>query len=435
MANETSALDFRALRLELAPWAVELAFVGLLLIVFVGVTPFTPPALTLPSGSFTAAGSGDAIRQISYLSVFALILIGALQKRGLSALSSVPLLLALLIAWCLASAHWAGEPSVALRRATLEAVLVVSVMLGVDTVGTERALYLWRWLLVAVLIVNWVSIPFVANAVHHAGEQDAALVGAWRGLYGHKNIAGSVCALTAIVFFFSGLEKRRLTDALVVVLALGFLWMTRSKSSLGLLPVAVLAGSIYRLAWRRELDRLIVCVAALLLSAVVLALFVFGSDQVMRVLEDPSEFTGRAAIWQAELSYIRDHPLRGSGFGTFADTGGISPLRNYVVGSWIAAVAHGHSGYLQILVTVGSVGFVFAILGLVVVPLCRFWPIVPEQTALRGLLFAIFTFLVLHNFMESDFLADDGPAGVALLLALAMLGSSTRELREQRQWP
>jgi O-antigen ligase len=271
--------------------------------------------------------------------------------------------------------------------------------------------------------------------MHRTGEQDVALVGAWRGLFGHKNIAGSISALTAIVFLFSALEKRRLADGLVVVLALGFLWMTRSKSSLGLLPVAILAGAIYRLAWRRELDRLIVGVAALLLSAIVLSLFVFGSDQIMRVLEDPSEFTGRAAIWQAELSYIRDHPLRGAGFGTFADTGGISPLRNYVVGSWVAAVAHGHSGYLQILVTVGSIGFLLAVLGLVVVPIFQFWQIVPERVALRALLFAIFIFLILHNFMESDFLADDGSTGVALLLALAMLRSSTKELRQRMVGP
>ena len=50
------------------------------------------------------------------------------------------------------------------------------------------------------------------------------------------------------------------------------------------------------------------------------------------MLEDPTEFTGRAAIWQAEIAFIRDHPLLGSGFGTFADTGSLSPLHNYVAG-------------------------------------------------------------------------------------------------------
>ena len=66
------------------------------------------------------------------------------------------------------------------------------------------------------------------------------------------------------------------------------------------------------------------------------------------MLEDPREFTGRSAIWSAELRYIADHPFLGAGFGTFTDTSSQSPLHNYVSGSWVDAVSHGHNGYLQV---------------------------------------------------------------------------------------
>ena len=147
----------------------------------------------------------------------------------------------------------------------------------------------------------------------------------------------------------------------------------------------------------------------------------------MRVLEDPTEFTGRAAIWQAEIAFIRDHPFLGSGFGTFADTGSLSPLHNYVAGTWVEAVAHGHSGYLQLLVTIGGVGFVLTVLALVLMPAAQFWRQRGGDLNLRSMLFSIFVFLVLHNLMESDFLEGDAAAWLSFLLMLAFLRAPKRE--------
>ncbi len=428
MANDHT-LSVGELRLRLAPWAIEAAYVALLLLVFVGLTPFSPPPPLSATGAVANSGAGDALRQVAYVGVFVLLLIGAIQKRGLEAAAAIPLLLVLLLGWCAASASWAAEPGVAFRRAGLEIVLVLSVMLGVDAVGWERSLVLWRWLLALILVVNWISIPLIHTAVHNAGEQDPGLVGDWRGLYGHKNIAGAVAALTAILFLFSALETRRVIDFAVAALALGFLVMTRSKSSLGLLPAALLAGGVYRFGWRRGLDRTIVCVVAVLVAGAAVAFAYLDSAALSRLFEDPAEFTGRAAIWQAEIAYIFDHPVFGSGFGTFSDTGGISPLHGYVAdGDWVNAVSHGHNGYLQLFVTVGGVGFALAVAALLAAPMFAFWKIEPERISLKALLFAIYAFLVLHNVMESDFLEGDGAAWVAFLLMMAILATSKREV-------
>jgi O-antigen ligase len=93
----------------------------------------------------------------------------------------------------------------------------------------------------------------------------------------------------------------------------------------------------------------------------------------------------------------------------------------------VNAVSHGHNGYLQLMVTTGSVGLLLAFAGLIVAPLVSFWKIDPSRLPLKSLLFALYTFLVLHNVMESDFLEGDGTTWVAFLLMLAMLGSSDRE--------
>jgi len=233
-----------------APLAVErsllpvLAFLALLLLIFVGLDAFSPPPLVAQFGGVQEASRGDVVRQIAYLGVAGMIALAAIQRFGLGALRALPFSMALLLAWCLASALWAPEPHVVLRRAGLEVVVVVSLMLSVETIGAARAFTLWRWLLAAVLLVNFLSIPLIPAARHAAGEIDPALVGNWRGLYGHKNIAGAVCAITAILFLFSKTGWRNWIGIAIAAASCAFLAMTHSKSSAGFLVIALMAAPL-----------------------------------------------------------------------------------------------------------------------------------------------------------------------------------------------
>ena len=432
MANDVYSLSVAPAGSRLDAIA-EGAFVALLLLVFVTLSPFQPPADVTIFGDtvITGSGAGDAWRQIAYLSVFGTTLFCAACKRGLESISAIPLLIIMLLLWCLASSMWAAAPDVTMRRAILAIIIVASAMISVDNVGAARALTLWRYVLGGVLIVNWISIPFIATARHLPGELDPALVGNWRGLYGHKNTAGAVSAITAILFLFSAIERKRWTDFGLFLLAVGFVEMSQSKTSLGMLPVALAMAGIYRWAWKRDIDRLIVVIASLLLIVVAGVALFSASDAIMRFLEDPNELTGRTAIWAAEVAYIRDHPLLGAGFGSFADTGGLSPLHDYLTLSWVGVVSHGHSGYLQLLVTIGGVGFVLAMLGLILFPAMRFLRAGSDGIEARSLLLALFLFGVLHNILESDFLESDGPAWVSSLIMLALLRLPSRAANYQ----
>jgi hypothetical protein len=61
-------------------------------------------------------------------------------------------------------------------------------------------------------------------------------------------------------------------------------------------------------------------------------------------------------------------------------------------------------------------------LATIVWPLRRFWALDMGEDAFKPMLLALFTFLVLHNFMESDFLEGDGPSWAAMLMVIAALG-------------
>jgi O-antigen ligase len=406
----------------LPAWVAEAGFVLFLLLVFVGIQPFnTRDYATLAIGESGFAGEGDSIRQILYLASLAMIALAAFDKRGIRAFFGVPVPLALLLGWCCLSALWAAAPGVTFRRAGLEIVVVLSAILSVDTLGFERGLKLLRNVLALVLIANWISIPLIPQAVHLPGEMDPSLVGDWRGMFFHKNIAGSTTALSAIVFLYYAVERKSLADLALFIGAVGFVIMTHSKSSIGLLPIAILFGSVYRLAWRRSIDRAIVSVVVTVALIAAVTLAVIDSGIIARALENPEEFTGRAQIWQAEIAFIHDHFVLGSGFGTFADTGAGSPLRDYVAAVWVQNISHGHNAYLQLLVTVGAVGFALAMIAFVIQPFIAFVRMKPEALNLAVPLFTIFCFMVLHNFLESDFLEGDGPAWVSFLISLALL--------------
>jgi O-antigen ligase len=350
----------------------------------------------------------------------------ALQRYSFDAIRIVPFSMLVLLVWCVASALWAPETAIVLRRAGLEVVVVVSLFLGVELLGAERAFLIWRWLLAAILLVNFLSIPLIAAARHGGSEIDPALVGDWRGLYGHKNMAGAVSALTAIVFLFTRNGQRNWIGILIALASCVFLAMTHSKSSAGFLVIALVCGLLYRLSWRDGLNRAILVLCGVILAGGLALFALLNAAAISRALEDPAEFTGRAEIWAAELRYIGDHPLLGAGFGTFTDTKAQSPLHNYVSGSWVDAVSHGHNGYLQVLVTIGGIGFVLAMLALVAAPARRLWALDLRGDGFKSMLVAIFVFALLHNFMESDFLEGDGVTWCAMLLVIAALSAMAR---------
>jgi O-antigen ligase len=402
----------------------EIAYIFFLLMVFVGVTPFARPDATPGIDPASASGAGDVVRQICYLAAFGFIAGAAWMRRATLSIEAIPVLIAVLLAWCVLSAAWSLEPSVTIRRAVLLSVVAASAFIAVDTIGAPRALQLLRYVLAAIVIVNWISIFLIPQARHFANDLEPGVAGDWRGLYGHKNIAGAVCVNAALIFSYFAAVMRRRGDILLALASLVFLIGTDSKSSLGLLPVAIVAGGVYFFCAGSAINRRIVFTASLLAATVAFAALWMFWEPIAGMLQDPALFTGRSAIWQAELAFIRDHPALGSGFGSFAYTGKNSPIYQYIDSSWIGAVASGHQGYLQLLVTIGIPGFLIAMLCLFVQPIVWFSRGSKLDLPFRSLLFALFSFFFLHNFMESNFLNTDGPEWVTFLLVLAMLRTS-----------
>src|SRR5437868_15469620 len=111
MANESFALSYAPPRDVSRSVIAEIAFVALLLMMFVGLSPFAPP-ISPTSVNMSAPAPGDALRQIIFLAIFFPVLFTSTLQRGWDVFAVMPLALIAMLAWCFFSTGWSAVPHV-----------------------------------------------------------------------------------------------------------------------------------------------------------------------------------------------------------------------------------------------------------------------------------------------------------------------------------
>jgi O-antigen ligase len=396
----------------------DFVFASFLLLTFVGLEPFT--VRDADALRTLGTGDGDVARQIGYLTAFTISAITVVSKRGLGALATVPVSVAAVLAWCFLSVTWAVDPVISFRRVTLTALVVATTIFNVESLGAARTLRTLRVVLAGILIVNWIGVLWVPQAVHLPGEVAEELLGDWRGLHAHKNTAGAISAVSALVFLFFAQHSGRWRDWLLVCGAVVFLILTQAKTSISLFGLTLVAGAIYRYGWRRPRTRRVVI--AVFLAALATAVFAAVTEQsrLAQVFSDPALLTGRGAIWHMLLASVKEHPLGGVGYGSFWNIGAAMPLTMYG-DNWVTFQVQGHNGYLDMLVQTGGIGLTLLVIGVVFVPLREFATAAPNAIQLRAFLFSLFTFAIFFNLTESSFFQRDRPEWVMFLVVLALM--------------
>lgn len=389
------------------------------------LTLFGPAMTTL--GDSEGSG-GNVLRQVGYALVFALAVIAMRPLRHPERLAVVPWPFWLALAWCWLSLAWALDPGVAVRRLVLTTIIIWSAFAIVRQLGIERTLLFVRIALVAMLIINIVTVlAFPQIGLHDSTSDDPLLVGNWRGLMGHKNQAGLLCAITILFFAY---DRRKLPYPLlaaVVLLSTVFLWFSASKTSLGIVFVAAAAGfgiayAKTRYASRGTTSQVGRNVIMLTIALILLPIIHFGvqSDSFLNYLADPSGLTGRTEIWAAMMRYYLNNPVFSAGYGSFWNIGNASPMLTFGKG-WVLSVSEGHNGYLDLLVTIGLPGLVLVLMASFVFPAWRLFVTarLPRETC--ALVAAVLLFCFMHNFTESSLFDRDTLGQVFLLIVLGML--------------
>ena len=406
-----------ALSPRLTFW-VSAAFVVFLYLCFVGVIPFADRVIY----DLDETGGGDIFKQLFFVTL-GLVFAGVLLKQPQVSLKPLitPMLLVTL-GWALLSVGWSAVPDIALRRLILTLIVIFITYASVALLGPRKVLDILFFTLLGLLIISYLGLPVIANAVHNIGERgNDALAGNWRGIFIHKNTAGYVCAfiiMMGLQRLWFGVNNQRKWTLAGINLAVVFLFFTASKTPAGLLLPVVLLSTV-SVWFLRNADltkrKIYLWTGAATALSIVAAVYFSG---ILEILSDPMTFTGRAAIWSVLGELIADSPLLGYGYASVYGVGMATPLLNYASG-WVLLVAYGHNGYLDLMVTVGSIGFLLVIITFIMMPMYKIAMANKIPPDILGILLSLMFFIVLHNFIESTIFDREQAPWVTLLIISA----------------
>jgi O-antigen ligase len=269
-----------------------------------------------------------------------------------------------LVTYMFVSTFWSDLTLVALRRWGRELIVVVMAFLLMSESNPRQAL-------ASVLRRSaYVLIPFSVVLVKYypkLGRVYGRWSGAemWTGVTGQKNQLGRLCMITIFFLMWALYQRWRKreraggryqawADVLVVLIALYLLKGSDSSTSMATLVLGI--ASYLGLQMFRKLkvsvpQAGILALVIFLISFGVSTPFLGGSNiaGLTASLGRDSTLTGRTEVWRAVLPAREQRPLMGYGLGSF----------------WTDArrqlydIPTAHNGYLDVLLELGEVGFVF----------------------------------------------------------------------------
>lgn len=342
------------------------------------------------------------------------------------ALPAIPVTFVALVLWCVVSLSWSPVPQIGGMRLAQAVAIPVFALLAIDTLGVERTVRLLAYVLLAALALDYLYVAILPGAKHLSNEIDAGLVGNWRGVHTHKNVAGGVLSVSILVFLRMWFAERRRAWLLATAAAGWFLLHTSSKTSIAILVVVLAAGVLPRIV-RGGASSAVAAVGAVTIGAIVTAFAVQGSDHIWAYATDRESFTGRGALWAVMTTYAKANPWLGEGFGSFWRVGPSGPSFALATG-WDAMSYNGHNGYMDMMVTTGAPGLILTVVALVLAPLRRTVVAVARRRPEAVLCSAVVLFCILHNFFETTFVYGSSQLWLAYSIALMALVSATREV-------
>jgi O-antigen ligase len=192
--------------------------------------------------------------------------------------------------------------------------------------------------------------------MHQVGISAGATAGDWRGIFAHKNVLGSIMAMGLLVesCVQSTSAKSRAGKYCWVGVQIILLANSRSATAMISLMVAFAFAWFLNILRHRQKgsQRLVLFVLPLLV--LVLAICAINFDFATAMIGKSPTLTGRIPLWRGVIAMIRRRPLLGYGYSGFW---GDASWESKLVTSDTFDAYYSHDGYLEILLSVGVVGF------------------------------------------------------------------------------
>jgi exopolysaccharide production protein ExoQ len=330
------------------------------------------------------------------------------------------LLVAAFLAYLGASFVWALAPGTSMSKFALLAMqiiaLVPAVLLAPRTEDIIRPMF---WVIAVTVFVNILAIlALPPTPLGHAG------------IYSHKNTLGAMMALSGF-FAFYGITRSnyrlRLVGFLMLPLVLIALYVSQSKTSLGLFLMVPALAWIAILARRYARISLPILLAIIALPAAVIlsgAIPGFSIEDVSTLIGGDATFTGRTVLWDFSIAHIADRPLQGYGYQSFWDIGSAGPASKMPDG-FLQRTPHAHNGYLDLLLQGGVIAM--AMFTLLLAMVC-YWidRVTDEDAGLGYFITAVMVYLLLLNLLETVWMKNLSELSTLTMLFILLAALAPR---------
>lgn len=399
----------------------------LLTISIVSFRPFQPAGGGVTEAGAPAAG-GDVLNQLGFGGLGAISIVAILclaDPRRINVLFSPWWLL--MLGFLTLSVLDAGDPSSAMRTAIFTVLCMITMwavlILPRDADSFSIVLATFSAAVIGLSYVGLVIFPDIA--IHSAASQEPQHAGLWRGLFPHKNMAGPVMACISFAGFYLYRRGWKWIGAVIFVAAMIFVSNTGSKTTAGLVPLAILIVAVPSLFGMRSITIILFFAAIVGTALGTVGIVYIGFMKSLAAEYFPGlTYSGRTALWQFAGEMLVKKPWTGYGFDSFWGTPLLSNTVQPFDREWdIRTIVHGHNGYLDIALTMGIPALCVAIILLIIEPAHDYMrtPHKRENIFLADFFMMALLFTTLNAFLESFFFRRADPVWLFVVLAVTGL--------------
>src|SRR5271166_964326 len=350
----------------------------------------------------TLAAEARPENRIFWPAVAAISVILAVQNRSrLGRLTWPPHIICLLayLAFAGASVLWAFSPNSSFTRFVQEAMIVTSIVL--PAMLAARTADMMRGLFLCFAFALMLNVIFVLRGSSTIVMYGSTLVNiGYQGYFEGKNYLGECAAVAFLLSMHEMLYPgwRRALGIIVVVIAIFLVYLSDSKTALGLALICpFLAGLTLIVRKITRFSPAIILLSIPLCFELLSSVSNFNFERISYLLYGDSTLTGRTVIWDFANYEIGRSPLVGWGYRSFWLVPDSPSLE---APGWIKMMPNAHNGYVDTKLEMGYVGLALLVV-FIIATLHAIGRVADRDPARARLVLSLALFIILYNFFES----------------------------------
>jgi exopolysaccharide production protein ExoQ len=330
------------------------------------------------------------------------VVLVAKNRPRLAKLTWPPHIICLLafLAFAGASVLWAFRPESSLIRFVQQVMVVTSCVL--PAMLAARTADIMRGLFLCFVLALFLNIPFVISGTATVINNGVTLVDiGCPGYFAGKNYLGECAAIGFLLSLYEMIYRgrRRVLGIIGGVIAIYLVYVSNSKTALGLAFVAPFLAGIVLIARKITGISLAFILLSIPLCYVVLSsVSHYNMNLLSYKVYGDATFTGRTIIWDFVQNEIDRRPFLGWGYESFWLVPG-SPVFSDA-GGWVRQMPNGHNGYYDTMLDMGYLGLAF-LLVFISATLHAVGRVADRDPARAWLVLSLALYVLIYNFLES----------------------------------